>query len=135
MSATTPQNPFERAEARLPWWMIGIAVFVVAGVLITGRFTFAAGFALGAALSTLAYLWLHEAVVHALGRGESAVPKGMAFKLVIRYPLAVGVVFLFYRTDWLPFTAILLGLFVPVAGAMGECLLLVGEALFHRQPE
>jgi ATP synthase I chain len=112
--------------------MASIAAATATGVMIAGRFSFAAGFAVGAAISTLAYLWLHEAVAHALARGESATPKGMVFKLVIRYPLAVGIVFLFYRMEWLPFTAILLGLFVPVAGATGECLLLAAEALFRR---
>lgn len=51
-------------------------------------------------------------------------------KLLIRYPLFVGVVLFFYLTGWLSLSAVIAGLFVPLAGALVECVVLVGSALF-----
>lgn len=91
---------------------------------------FAAGFALGAAAAILAYSWLHQGVVAALDLGQTRVPKRMVLKLAVRYPLALAVLFLFYRTGWLPFQAIVAGLLVPAAGALVECFYQAGQALF-----
>jgi ATP synthase I chain len=90
----------------------------------------AAGFAIGAMVAILAYAWLHQGVAAALNLGHSRVPKRMVLKLAIRYPLALGILFLFYRTGWLPFEAIVAGLLVPAAGAFIECLYQAGQALF-----
>jgi hypothetical protein len=43
-------------------------------------------------------------------------------RFVVRYPLAFASVYLFYRTGWLPFAAVLAGLFVPVGGVLIEAL-------------
>jgi len=43
----------------------------------------------------------------------------------------VVVIFVFYRENWLPFEAVLMGLFVPVAGALAESVLQIGSALLH----
>ena len=118
------------AEQRLPRWMMAVAA---AGTLIAflgGHGRWAAGLALGAAIAILAYSWLHQGVLAALDLGQSRVPKRMVLKLAVRYPLALGVLFLFYRTGWLPFQAIVAGLLVPAAGAFIECLYQAGQGLF-----
>lgn len=117
------------AEARLPRWMAAAAAVVAGASLAMGHARFAGGFALGSLVSILGYSWLHQAVAQALSLGRTRVPKGLVLKFAIRYPLLLGVVFLFYRTGWLSFDAVLAGLMVPVAGAMLECFYQVGEAL------
>jgi hypothetical protein len=100
--------------------------------LVSRHGRWATGFVLGATVAILAYSWLHQGVVAALDLGQSRVPKRMVLKLAVRYPLALGVLFLFYRTGWLPFQAIVAGLLVPAAGAFVECLYQAGQGLFGR---
>ncbi|HEV2176716.1 MAG TPA: ATP synthase subunit I [Terriglobia bacterium] len=130
----TPEPALAKAEARLPRWMALCAVGAFVAALSTGRFRFAGGFALGAALAVVAYRWLHQGIAAALGAGEGSgrVPRSMVFKLVIRYPLAFGVVYLFYETRWLSFEGVIAGLFVPVAGVLIECLFQMGGAILNR---
>jgi ATP synthase I subunit len=117
------------AEARLPRWMAAAAALVVGAALGTGHARFAGGFALGSLVAILGYSWLHQATARALAFSQGRLTKGLVIKFAVRYPLLLGVVFLFYRTGWLPFDAVLAGLMVPVAGAMLECFYQVGEAL------
>lgn len=131
-SARTNQDP---AERRLPRWMMAVAAAGALIGLVSRHGRLAAGFALGATVAILAYCWLHQGVAAALDLGQSRVPKRMVFKLAVRYPLALGVLFLFYRTGWLPFQAIVAGLLVPAAGAFIECLYQAGQALLGRGPD
>lgn len=125
------QGTLDGAEARLPRWMAGFAVggtlvaFLLAGVRMAG------GFALGAAVAMVGYSWLHKAVVSLMNAGRvrpSALTLG---KVLVRYPLAVAIIFVFYYENWLPFEAVLLGLFVPMAGALAESVFQIGAALRH----
>lgn len=118
-----------RAEARLPRWMIGLSVAGASAMLLTGHVHFSAGFALGAALSVLNYFWLHQAIETLFDAGRTRVPRWLLVKVVARYPLAFGGVYLFYWTGWLPFQAILAGLFVPVGGVLMEAMVQIGEGL------
>jgi hypothetical protein len=128
---TVDQATLEGAEARLPRWMAGfaaagtLAAFLLAGARMAG------GFAMGAAVAMVGYSWLHKAVVSLMNAGQ-ARPSGVTMgKLLVRYPLAVAVIFVFYRENWLPIEAVLLGLFVPVAGALAESVFQIGSALRH----
>lgn len=120
------QNPaaldLTRAEARLPRWMLAVAVLgiLAAGVIAGPRF--ALSLALGAALAILNYYWLHQAIEVLLRGGQARVPRMVVAKFALRYPLAIGGLFLIYKTGWLPFGAILAGLFVPVAGVLIEAI-------------
>lgn len=87
----------------------------------------AGGFSLGAALAILSYYWLHQSIQKVFAAGHARLPKRVLVKMLLRYPLAIGAVFLFYRTGWLPFGAILAGLFVPLAGVLMEAILCLGE--------
>ena len=111
-----------QSEARPPRWMMGAAVAGMVAALVFEGARFAAGFALGAALAVLGYYWLHQAIETVLAAGRARLSARVAAKFALRYPLAIGAVFIFYKTGWLPFTAILAGLFVPVAGVMAEGL-------------
>jgi ATP synthase I chain len=135
MRTRIPNPDLAQAEARLPRWMAVSAAVVFLAALVAGHARFAAGFALGAAVAILGYTWLHQAVAVALNAGERGqrVPGTMVAKLVVRYPLAFGAVYFFYRTGWLPFDGVLVGLFVPVAGALLECLFQVGQAFREGQ--
>jgi hypothetical protein len=130
MQAETIQiRELARAEARLPRWMMACAIAGLLATLLRGQVRFAAGFALGAALAILNYYWLHQAVVALMAAGQSRLPKRLVAKFLIRYPLAFAGVLAFYWTGWLPFTAILAGFFVPVAGVLIEAVLQLREGL------
>jgi len=108
--------------------------FAAAGMLVgfvLGHARAAGGFGLGAAVAILGYSWLHKAVVSLMDAGRVR-PSGFTLgKLLVRYPLAVVVIFVFYRENWLPFEAVLVGLFVPMAGALAESVFQIGSALRH----
>jgi hypothetical protein len=116
-----------RAEARLPRWMLGIAAAVTAVMFVATPARFAAGFAVGAALAILGYLWLHQAVDKLLAAAPERLPWGTVVRFALRYPLALGAVYVFYRTGWLAYQAVLAGLFVPVGGALIEAVVQIRE--------
>jgi hypothetical protein len=118
-----------KAEARMPRWMMlcGILAFIV--ILLCGQLRIAVSFALGAALGILNYYWLHEAVEAVVKAGQSRIPKSVVAKVLIRYPVAFGLVLVFFKTGWLPPMAILAGLFVAVAGVLIEAIIQLGEGL------
>jgi hypothetical protein len=116
-----------RAEARLPRWMLGIAAAGTVATFIAAPARFAGGFAVGAALAILGYLWLHEAVDKLLAAAPERLPWGTIVRFALRYPLALGAVYAFYRTGWLAHQAVLAGLFVPVAGAFVEAVVQIRE--------
>ena len=127
MKEITEAADLAQAEARLPRWMAGIAAFGTTGILLAGHVRFSAGFALGSALAILNYFWLHQAVEALMSAGEARPSRWVIAKLFIRYPLAFAGVYLFYKTGWLPFTAILAGFFVPVGGVLIEAVVLLRD--------
>lgn len=109
--------------------MTGLAV---AGTLVAGAtegMRFGAGLALGAALAILNYFWLHQAVAALFSAGRARVPASVIAKFALRYPLAIAGLYLLYKTGWLPFTAILAGLFVPVGGVLIEAIIQIRQGL------
>lgn len=125
MAETTAQ-----IERRLLWWMIAVGVAASVATAALFRATFAAGVALGAAISVSGYFWLMEAASNALSGSDTQRTKGLVIKLILRYPILLGVLYLFYRTKWLPTGAVLAGLFVPLAGGVVECLYQVRVMVF-----
>ncbi len=109
--------------------MIGCGAVGAVVSLLAGGVGAALGFALGAAVGILNYRWLHQAVGTLFNLTRARVPKLMVLKMVVRYPLAFAGVYLFYRTGWLPFSAVLAGLFVPVAGILIEAMVQLGLGL------
>lgn len=124
-----PSLDLVRAQARLPWLMMGLGVVATLAVLVAGRFQFAAGFALGAALAILNFHWLHQTVGNLFAAGQVRLPGLVITKFILRYPLAFAALYLFYKTGWLPFAAILAGLFVPVGGILIEAVFQIREGL------
>ena len=130
MQAETLQIPeLARAEARMPRWMMLCGFLALMVILLCRQFMIAVGFGLGAALGILNYYWLHEAVQVLVRAGQSRIPKLVVAKFLIRYPLAFGLVIVFFKTGWLPPIAILAGLFVPVAGVLIEAIIQLGDGL------
>jgi len=99
------------------------------GALLMGQGRFCLAFALGAALAILNYYWLRQAVEALMTSGQPRVSKSVMAKFLLRYPLAFAAVFVFYRTAWLPFLAVLAGFFVPVAGVLVEAVVQIREGL------
>ena len=117
---------------RLPRWMTLCAVLALGVILVSRQFRIAAGFALGAGLGILNYYWLHKAMEALTKAGQSRIPKSVVAKFLIRYPLAFGLLLVFFKTGWLPPMAILAGLFVPVAGVLIEGIMQLGGGLGSR---
>ena len=135
MQTGTMQTPeLERAEARMPRWMMLGGFLALTVILLCGRYRIAVGFALGAALVILNYYWLHEAVEALVKAGQSRIPNWVVAKFLIRYPAAFGLVLVVFKTRWLPPMAILAGLFVPVAGVLIEAIIQLGEGLLSPHP-
>lgn len=115
----------EKAEARLPRWMLALAGAGTLGILVSAHVRFGAGFALGSGLGILNYLWLHNIVEALVNGGTVRPPKSALIKVFIRYPLMLAGVLLFYKSGWLPVGAILAGFFVPVGGVLMEATVLL----------
>jgi len=128
-SETVDPTILEGAEVRLPRWMGSLAGLGILVFLVLGQARMAGAFAVGAGISILGYHWLAQAVKAALNAVEGSVPKRVLLNLVLRYPIAFGAVLIFYETHWLPFTGVLAGLFVPIAGTLVESLNLVGRLI------
>ncbi len=118
-----------RSEGRLPRWMILIAVVGTTGLFITGRGRAGLGFAIGAFFGILNFHWLRESVEALANAGTLRPPKRVIVKVVIRYPLAILALYLFYRTRWLPFMALVYGLLVPAGAILIESPFLIHESL------
>jgi ATP synthase I chain len=123
------ENRLDSAAERLPRWMVGVSLAGMLTALASGHARWALGFGVGSCVAILAYRWLHRAVAAALNASNGPVPGGTMTKLFIRYPLLLGVVAFFDWTGWLSLSAVITGLFVPLAGALIECLVLVGSSL------
>jgi ATP synthase I chain len=117
----------DRAEARLPRWMTGVAVAATLAMLVSGHLRQAAGFALGATLAIVNYYWLHQVIDTLFRTTRASVPKGVLLKFCLRYPLAFAGIYLVYRSRWLSMGAIFAGLFVPVAGALVEAVVQIKD--------
>jgi len=134
MQIETIQAPeLARAEARMPRWMMLCGLLAVIVILLYRQLIMALGFALGAALGILNFYWLRKAVEVLAQAGQSRIPKSVVAKFLVRYPLAFGLVLVFFKTRWLPPMAILAGLFVPVAGVLIEAVIQLGEGLVSRR--
>lgn len=118
-----------QSEARLPRWMVLIAAAGTSGLFIMGRGTSGLGFAIGAFFGILNYYWLHESVEALASAGMIRPPTRVLVKFLVRYPLVIAALYLFYRTRWLPFMAIISGLFVPAGGVLVESPFLIREGL------
>jgi hypothetical protein len=129
MNQTNPTADLAQAEARLPRWMLGLATVGTICILLSTHVRFGAGFAIGSALGILNYLWLHHIVEALVNSGRARPGKGVLAKVLVRYPLMFAGVYLFYKSGWLPFTAVLGGLFVPVGGVLMEAIFLLKEGI------
>jgi len=108
--------------------MAGLACAGTVGILLSAHLRFGAGFAVGSGLAILNYYWLHHIVEALVNAGRVRPPKTALAKVFIRYPLMFASVYLFYKSGWLPFTAILAGFFVPVGGVLIEALVLLRDS-------
>jgi ATP synthase I chain len=117
-------------ERRILRWMLIVGALAVVGAALYFHVRIAAGVAAGAAISVLGYFWLMDVVAGALSSGRTRVTKGLVLKVVLRYPMLLGALYIFYRTKWLPMGAVLAGLFVPLAGGVAECLYQLAGMLF-----
>ncbi len=119
----------EQAEARLPRWMLALAGAGTLAILLSAHVRLGAGFAVGAGLAILSYFWLHQMVAALMNAGQARPPRKVMAKVFMRYPMTIGIIFIFYKTGWLPLAGILAGLFVPVGGVLIESVVLLRDGL------
>jgi hypothetical protein len=101
----------------------------MATLFITSHGRAGLGFAVGAFFGILNYSWLRESVEALANAGTVRPPKRVIAKFAIRYPLVIVALYLFYRTRWLPFMAIIYGLLVPAGAILIESPFLIREGL------
>ena len=126
---TMPATEISRAEARLPRWMMALTALTAVAALFAGQPRFAAGFVLGAGLALVNYFWLHQAVENLMAARRERLPRLVIAKFALRYPLAIGGVYLIYRTGWVSLPGLLAGLFVPVGGVLVESVVQIRDGL------
>ncbi|MGH9356127.1 MAG: hypothetical protein ACRD10_08355, partial [Terriglobia bacterium] len=89
-------------ERRLLRWMVMLALAAVVGLAASMHGSFAAGVAAGAAIAITGYVWLLDAMAAVLNSEKARITKWLATKLILRYPILLGALYVFYRTRWLP---------------------------------
>lgn len=100
-----------------------MALLAACGILVTAigwPLAITVGLALGAVLGILNFMWLVGAAYSIVNAKSPKVPLGVILKFSLRYPVIFGLVYLCYRTGWLPAGAVLTGLFVQVGGLFAE---------------
>ncbi len=105
-------------EAYWPRWMGALALVSAFGVLGRWGGAAATGFALGALVGILSYRWLHKGIATVLDDPSRKAPKSLVAKVLLRYPLVLGLIVLVFWTAWLPTLGVVAGLFVPVGGIL-----------------
>ncbi|HLI29716.1 MAG TPA: hypothetical protein VKV79_01295 [Terriglobia bacterium] len=121
-------------ERRLLRWMIILGAASTTAVAIAMPGKFAGGFVAGEAIAIVGYIWLLDAMAAALNAEKARITKRLALKLVLRYPILLGALYLFYRTKWLPIGAVVAGLFIPLAGGVAESLYQVARMMHPHRP-
>ena len=109
---------FERALGRITKVTLALAAGGLVAAAAWGGSRWAAGFALGAAVSWLNFRWLKQ-VVDALGQSRPT-RKRVAILAGLRYALLGGGAYAILRFSSVSMTAALLGLFVSVAAVVVE---------------
>jgi len=96
------------------------ALALVSAFGVLGRWggAAAAAFSLGALVGILSYHWLHNGISRVLDDPSREVPRRLVTKVLLRYPLVLGLVVLVFWTGWLPTLGVVAGLFVPVGGIL-----------------
>lgn len=131
MSATetlpeSERTLYARAERRIEWltMVLGAIGAVVLLVVASGRT--AAGFAAGALLSYLNFRWIKEMVTALVEAGRRRISRWTYAKIFLRYGLLGGALYAIFTRSFLPWEAVLGGLFVLVAAVLIE---LTGELI------
>ncbi|MGA2630587.1 MAG: ATP synthase subunit I [Terriglobia bacterium] len=107
---------------RVAAWMIAVTLCGIVASVATGRWIFAAGFGVGAAVAILNFLWLNHAAFAILDAQEKKVSVVVVVKFCARFPLVIAAVYMCGRTGWLPPLALLAGLCVGIGGLFAEVL-------------
>ncbi len=123
---TAGSNPKDLGSGQIPGplWMGMLTLGSGFVVLAYWGGATAAAFVLGAGGGIWNYRWLHQAVHTVLADPAKRVPKRLVVRVLLRYPLVLGLVVLLYWTQWLPALGVIAGLFVPVVA------LLVGSVVY-----
>lgn len=133
MSATetVPESEralYARAERRIEWLTAALGGIVSLVLLAVAGWRAAAGFALGALLAFLNFRWIKEMAGALVRAGQERISRWTYAKIFLRYGLLGLALYVIFTRSFLPWQAILAGLFVLVAAVLLE---LTGE-LFAR---
>jgi hypothetical protein len=121
---------FDRAAARIARDMLWIAALGTLAAWAARGWRWAAGFLLGAAISSVNYRWLRRLVENLGGKRR---PGG--FRFAFRYLLLAGGAYVILRYSRISVLAVLAGLFVLIAAVFVEAareILYAGRTVDHQ---
>ena len=131
VTKTIPNNDsafYARAERRIEWLTASLGGIVSLTLLIAIGWRVGAGFGVGALLSFLNFRWIKEMVDALVHAGRERISRWTYVKIFLRYALLGVTLYAIFARSFLPWQAVLAGLFVLVASVMLD---LVVE-LFHK---
>ena len=126
-AAETPSESFyARAVARIPRFMLLLAVILSTAAWLRFGWKIALGFACGCAIAYLNFHWL-ERVVSALAdrATQSGYPQasgGVVFRFLMRYFLMALAAYAIFSVSPASLYGLFAGLFLPVAGIACEAI-------------
>src|SRR5579863_3602096 len=121
---TRAESFYAGAVARIPRFMVVLAVLFGLAAWLRFGWRIALGFACGCAIAYLNFYWL-EKVVSALadratGSGYSQSSAGVVFRFLLRYFLMALVAYVIFSVSPASLYGLFAGLFLPVAGIACE---------------
>lgn len=115
---------YARAERRIEWLTVAFGVVGGLVLVVVASWRAGAGFAVGALLGFLNFRWIKEMATALVEAGRRRISRWTYAKLFLRYGLLGVVLYAIFTRSFLPWQAILGGLFVLVAAVLVE---LTGE--------
>jgi hypothetical protein len=122
VSLADDEQFYRRAMRRIYRNLVAVSIAGVVAALVWQGWEAGAGFAVGAAISTLSFRWLHR-FVDAMGASSEARPKGrLAWLLGFRYLIFGFGAYVIVKYFGINAVAVVAGLFVVVAAVLAEII-------------
>ncbi len=127
---------YSAAVGRLTRFMVVVACASTVSALIIWDWHVAAGFAMGCTASLLSFRWLESAVAalsaRAVEESQQQDSGGVIARFLLRYGLIAAVGYTISRVSPISVNGLIVGLFLPVAGAACEAVHEVYGVLVQR---
>jgi hypothetical protein len=115
---------YSGALARIPRFMIALALILSAGAWLRFGWRIALGFACGCAIAYLNFHWLERVVAALADRATHSAYKqssgGIVFRFLVRYFLMAAAAYVIFSVSPASLYGLFAGLFLPVGGIACE---------------